>query len=193
MSIELGHFSLILAFAISAISAILGLFYWRSAGHTVLYLRQAAVLQFLLVAAAFAALIQAFVVSDFSLALAYEHSHSAQPLIYKITAVWGNHEGSMVLWVLILVAMGAAVAVFGRNAAARPGGAGSRHAEPAGCRLSQASRSSPPTLSRGCRPRRSRARTSTPSCRTSASPCIRRCSMPAMSASRSASPLPLRR
>jgi cytochrome c-type biogenesis protein CcmF len=115
VSIELGHFSLILAFAIAAISAVVGLVYWRGAGGTALYLRQAAVLQLLLVAASFAALIQAFVVSDFSLALAFEHSHSAQPLIYKITSVWGNHEGSMVLWILILVAMGAAVAVFGRS------------------------------------------------------------------------------
>jgi cytochrome c-type biogenesis protein CcmF len=73
------------------------------------------VLQFLLVAAAFGALIQAFVTSDFSLAIAFEHSHSAQPLLFKITSVWGNHEGSMVLWVLILVGMGAAVAMFGSN------------------------------------------------------------------------------
>src|SRR5690606_2098247 len=97
-----------------AVSAIVGLLYWRGGGRTTLYLRQSAVLQFLLVAAAFAALIQAFVVSDFSLALAFEHSHSTQPLIYKVTSVWGNHEGSMVLWVLILVGMGAAVAAFGR-------------------------------------------------------------------------------
>ncbi len=114
MSIELGHFALVLACAIAAVSAIVGLVFWRRevvAG----YLQQGAVLQFLLVAAAFGALIQAFVVSDFSLKLAYEHANSAQPLIYKITAVWGNHEGSMVLWVLILVLMGAGVAAFGRN------------------------------------------------------------------------------
>jgi cytochrome c-type biogenesis protein CcmF len=73
------------------------------------------VLQLLLVAPAFAALIQAFVTSDFSLKLAYENSHSLQPLLFKITSVWGNHEGSMVLWVMILVGMGAAVALFGRN------------------------------------------------------------------------------
>ncbi|HHY49211.1 MAG TPA: cytochrome c biogenesis protein CcsA, partial [Alphaproteobacteria bacterium] len=115
MSIELGHFALILAFAIAAISAVLGLLYWRSADRVAVYLQQGALLQVLLVAAAFAALIQAFVVSDFSLALAYEHSNSAAPLLFRITAVWGNHEGSMVLWVLILVLMGAAVAAFGRS------------------------------------------------------------------------------
>jgi cytochrome c-type biogenesis protein CcmF len=77
--------------------------------------QQAAILQFLLVAAAFGALIQAFVVSDFSLKLAFENAHSLQPMLYKVTSVWGNHEGSMLLWVLILVGFGAAVAAFGRN------------------------------------------------------------------------------
>jgi cytochrome c-type biogenesis protein CcmF len=115
VSIELGHFALILTFAIAAAAAVAGLALRRDAELVVLYLRQAAVLQCLLVAAAFASLIQAFVSSDFSLALAWQHSHSLQPLIYKVTAVWGNHEGSMVLWVLILVAMGAAVAAFGRR------------------------------------------------------------------------------
>ena len=114
MSIELGHFALVRAFAIAAVSAIVGLGFWRREAVAG-YLQQGAVLQFLLVAAAFGALIQAFVVSDFSLKLAYEHANSAQPLLYKVTAVWGNHEGSMVLWVLILVLMGAGVAAFGRN------------------------------------------------------------------------------
>ncbi len=116
MTIELGHFALILAFAIATVSALVGFaLLARRASASRCSLRQGAVLQFLLVAAAFAALIQAFVTSDFSLSLAYEHSHSLQPLLFKITGVWGNHEGSMVLWVLILVAFGAAVAVFGRH------------------------------------------------------------------------------
>jgi cytochrome c-type biogenesis protein CcmF len=114
MSIELGHFALILAFGIASVSAVMGLAFWKRDAFAG-YLQQGALLQFLLVAAAFGALIQAFVVSDFSLKLAAEHSYSLQPLIYKITAVWGNHEGSMVLWVLILVFMGAAVAAFGRG------------------------------------------------------------------------------
>ncbi len=114
MSIELGHFALVLAFAISAISAVVGLIFWKREALAG-YLQQGAVLQFVLVAAAFAALIQAFVTSDYSLKLAYEHANSAQPLIFKITAAWGNHEGSMLLWVLILVIMGAAVAAFGRS------------------------------------------------------------------------------
>ena len=115
MAIELGHFALILAFAIAAVSAVAGLWGWRRSERVTLILRQGAVLQFLLVVAAFAALIHAFVTDDFSLKLAFENSHSLQPLLFKITSVWGNHEGSMVLWVMILVLMGAAVAMFGRN------------------------------------------------------------------------------
>jgi len=115
MSIELGHFALILAFAISAVSAVAGYTFWRSDTRIAQFLAQGAVLQFLLIAAAFAALIQAFVTSDFSLALAVNNSHSLKPLIFKISGVWGNHEGSMVLWILILVTFGAMVGAFGRR------------------------------------------------------------------------------
>ncbi|WP_108461643.1 heme lyase CcmF/NrfE family subunit [Devosia naphthalenivorans] len=115
MAIELGHFALVLAFAIACVSAIGGYFYWRSGERIALVLGQSAVLQFILVAIAFAALIQAFVKSDFSLALAVNNSHSLKPLIFKISGVWGNHEGSMLLWILILVAFGAMVATFGRR------------------------------------------------------------------------------
>ena len=61
------------------------------------------------------ALTQAYVTSDFSVANVVANSHSAKPLIYKISGVWGNHEGSMLLWVLILAVFGAAVAPFGAN------------------------------------------------------------------------------
>ncbi|MDR3475170.1 MAG: heme lyase CcmF/NrfE family subunit [Devosia sp.] len=115
MTIEFGHFALILAFAVATASTVVGFAFWRTGGRVTLYVRQAAVLQFLLVAIAFGALIIAFVTSDFSLSLAYQHSHSTMPLLYKVTSVWGSHEGSMVLWISILVAFGAAVAVFGRN------------------------------------------------------------------------------
>ena len=115
MTIELGHFCLILAFAIATASALVGFALWRAEGRVALFVRQAAVLQFLLVGLAFAALINAFVTSDFSLSLAYQHSHSLMPLIFRITSVWGSHEGSMVLWISILVTFGAAVAVFGRH------------------------------------------------------------------------------
>ena len=115
MSIELGHFALILAFAIAAVSALGGYGFWRAGQRVALVLSQGAILQFVLVAVAFAALIQAFVTSDFSLLLAVNNSHSLKPLIFKISGVWGNHEGSMLLWIFILVAFGAMVAAFGRR------------------------------------------------------------------------------
>ena len=66
-------------------------------------------------ALAFGCLTWAFVVSDFTVSLVVQSSHSAKPLLYKLTGVWGNHEGSMVLWVLILALFGAAIATFGDN------------------------------------------------------------------------------
>jgi cytochrome c-type biogenesis protein CcmF len=77
--------------------------------------RSTAVAQFVLVALAFAALVHAYVTSDFSVVNVAENSHSAKPLLYKITGVWGNHEGSMLLWVLILALFGGLVAAFGNN------------------------------------------------------------------------------
>src|SRR3546814_1151709 len=75
----------------------------------------AAVAQFLLVGTAFLSLMYAYVVSDFTVANVVENSHSAKPMLYKVTGVWGNHEGSMVLWILMLAGFGAAVALFGRS------------------------------------------------------------------------------
>src|SRR5690242_243968 len=73
----------------------------------------AALCQLALIAFAFAALTWSYVNSDFSLANVYANSHTAKPLIYKVSGVWGNHEGSMLLWVLILALNGAAVALAG--------------------------------------------------------------------------------
>lgn len=115
VSIELGHFALILACAIALVSALGGLLRWRSGQRLAQVLAQASILQFVLVAVAFLAVVQAFVTSDFSLKLAAEHSHSLKPLIFKISGVWGNHEGSLLLWILILVLFGALVASFGRR------------------------------------------------------------------------------
>ena len=61
------------------------------------------------------ALTTLYVTSDFSVANVFENSHSAKPLLYKITGVWGNHEGSMLLWVSILALFGGLVAAFGNN------------------------------------------------------------------------------
>jgi cytochrome c-type biogenesis protein CcmF len=115
VSIELGHFALILACAIALGSAVGGLLFWRSGQRLSQVLAQASILQFVLVAVAFLAVVQAFVVSDFSLKLAADNSHSLKPLIFKISGVWGNHEGSLLLWILILVLFGALVAAFGRR------------------------------------------------------------------------------
>src|SRR5215510_4908173 len=76
---------------------------------------QAALGQFMFLVVAFACLTYAFVTSDFSVEVVAANSHTAKPLLYKISGVWGNHEGSMMLWVLILSVFGAAVALFGEN------------------------------------------------------------------------------
>ncbi|BBU56880.1 hypothetical protein KU6B_31450 [Mameliella alba] len=116
MITELGHFALILAFLVSLVQMVMPLVgaHKRWPGWMAVA-EPAATLQFLLVASSFAALTYAFVVSDFSLKLVYENSHSAKPMIYKISGVWGNHEGSMLLWVLILALFGACAAWFGTN------------------------------------------------------------------------------
>ena len=64
---------------------------------------------------AFSALVTAFVTSDFSVALVAAHSHSTKPLIYKVSGTWGNHEGSLLLWILILVLFGGMLALRGRG------------------------------------------------------------------------------
>jgi cytochrome c-type biogenesis protein CcmF len=113
---ELGHYALVLALAVAVIQAVAPMV-GATRGHRGMMdmAPAAALLQFSFVALAFAALVHAYVTSDFSVKNVFENSHSDKPLLYKITGVWGNHEGSMLLWVLILTAYGAAVALFGRN------------------------------------------------------------------------------
>jgi cytochrome c-type biogenesis protein CcmF len=114
MIAELGHFALILALLLALLQGTVPLLgaARRDLGWMALS-RRTALGQFVLVSLAFAALIHAYVTSDFSVANVFENSHSAKPLLYKVTGVWGNHEGSMVLWVFILSLCGAAVAGFG--------------------------------------------------------------------------------
>src|SRR3954471_24116815 len=113
---ELGHFALILALAVALVQGSLP-FVGAARGDVRLMAlgRSAALTQALLIVLAFLALMQAYVASDFSVANVVANSHSAKPLLYKISGVWGNHEGSMLLWSLILALFGAAVAVFGNN------------------------------------------------------------------------------
>jgi len=113
---ELGHYALVLALALGLIQSVAPMVGVRM--HDAVLMRLAsstALMQFVFVAFSFLALIACYVESDFSVATVYENSHSMMPLIYKITSVWGNHEGSMLLWVLILSFFGALVAGFGFN------------------------------------------------------------------------------
>ncbi|MCR9112520.1 MAG: heme lyase NrfEFG subunit NrfE, partial [Rhodobacteraceae bacterium] len=116
MIAEFGHFALILAFLIACFQTVVPLVgaHKRWPGWMAVA-EPAATLQFLLTAAAFAALTYAFVISDFSVKLVWLNSHSDKPMLYKITGVWGNHEGSMLLWVLIVAFFGALAAWFGGN------------------------------------------------------------------------------
>jgi len=116
MIIELGHFALILAFVVALVQSTLPMLgaYTRD-GRLMALAAPAALAQAGLIALAFAALTYGFVASDFSLKLVTENSHTAKPLLYKITGVWGNHEGSLLLWVLALAVFGAAAAVWGGN------------------------------------------------------------------------------
>lgn len=116
MTVELGHFALVLALVVALWQTLVPLYgasrgdvAWMASGST------AALVQLLLILTSFAALMHAYIVSDFSVLNVADNSHTAKPLIYKISGVWGNHEGSMLLWVLILALFGASVAAFGRH------------------------------------------------------------------------------
>jgi len=116
MITELGHFALILAFLTAIVQMVVPLIgaHKRWPGWMAVA-EPAASAQFALTATSFGALTYAFVVSDFSVQLVYANSHSLKPMLYKISGVWGNHEGSMLLWVLIVTLFGAMAAWFGGN------------------------------------------------------------------------------
>ncbi|WP_313664851.1 heme lyase CcmF/NrfE family subunit [Shinella sp.] len=116
MIIELGHYALILALATVIIQSVLPLIGTIRNDRALMAVAPAAAFAgFLLVLFSFSVLTFAYVVSDFSVANVWENSHSLKPMIYKISGVWGNHEGSMLLWLLILVFFSALVASFGAN------------------------------------------------------------------------------
>jgi len=114
--VEIGHFALVLALALALVQMIVPLVGARVGSQPMMAVAgPVTVTGFALTALSFTALAIAYARSDFSVANVWENSHSLQPLIYKITGTWGNHEGSMLLWVLILTFFGALVAVFGAN------------------------------------------------------------------------------
>ncbi|MBS0362117.1 MAG: heme lyase CcmF/NrfE family subunit [Proteobacteria bacterium] len=116
MTAEIGQFALILAFLLAAVQAAAGL-WGAQRGEPVLMAlgRAAAVLQGGFVALAFVCLAISYALCDFSVALVAEHSNTQQPLAYRIAATWGSHEGSMLLWVLVLGVYSSGIAIFGRT------------------------------------------------------------------------------
>ncbi|WP_425409031.1 heme lyase CcmF/NrfE family subunit [Hyphococcus sp.] len=120
MTPEIGLFALVLAFMTAiaqAISLIIGI---RSGDvRFSIFGQRASFIIFSLTALSFGCLMYAYGASDFSVINVYENSHSAKPFIYKLTGTWGNHEGSMMLWVLILTLFSAILAAQGRAAPAK--------------------------------------------------------------------------
>jgi len=113
---EVGHFALILALAVALVQGTLPIIGAARGNHAwMASAAPTAILQLLFVLASFLALVHAYVTSDFTVANVALNSNSAMPMLYKVSATWGNHEGSMLLWVLILAIFGAAVALFGGN------------------------------------------------------------------------------
>ena len=113
---EIGHFTLLLAFCVALLQATVPLFGAHKGRIDLMAISESAAnLQFALLFASFGALTHAFITSDFSIKLVVLNSHSLKPMLYKITGVWGNHEGSMLLWVLILSLFGASASWFGAN------------------------------------------------------------------------------
>ena len=114
MFAEIGQFALILALLVATAQAILPMLgAVRGDAALMAFGRSAAQLQGALILAAFALLMACFGRADFSVALVAEHSSLTQPMAYRLAATWGNHEGSMLLWVLILAIFGAGIARFG--------------------------------------------------------------------------------
>ena len=116
MITELGHFALVLALGVALVQVVVPLIGAHKGWSGWMALAvPAAIIQLVLIAFAFGALMHAFITSDFSLRLVVLNSHSTKPMLYKVTGVWGNHEGSMLLWVFIVALYGAMVALFGNG------------------------------------------------------------------------------
>jgi len=117
MIAELGQFALILAFAVALAQSVLTFIGLRTADPAIHgFARAGSIAQFVLMLTAFACLTVLFAVSDFSALVVAENSHTDKPFLYKLTGVWGNHEGSMLLWGLILTAYTAALALSAKPA-----------------------------------------------------------------------------
>jgi cytochrome c-type biogenesis protein CcmF len=116
MIAELGHYALMLALGLALIQGTMPIVGTRTNDPILMSIATpTALAQFAFVATAFTALAICYVISDFSVLNVFENSNSQMPFIYRLTSIWGNHEGSMMLWVGILTFFGALVAVFGSN------------------------------------------------------------------------------
>jgi cytochrome c-type biogenesis protein CcmF len=117
---ELGHYALMLALGLALVQGTIPIVGTRTNDPALMSIAvPAALAQFTFVAIAFGALAECYVASDFSVLNVFENSNSQMPLIYRLTSIWGNHEGSMMLWVSILAFFGATVAIFGGNLPAK--------------------------------------------------------------------------
>jgi cytochrome c-type biogenesis protein CcmF len=113
---ELGQYALMLALGLALIQGTMPIVGTRTNDPALMSIAvPAALAQFVFVAIAFGALAECYVASDFSVLNVFENSNSQMPLIYRLTSIWGNHEGSMMLWISILAFFGAMVAIFGSN------------------------------------------------------------------------------
>jgi cytochrome c-type biogenesis protein CcmF len=119
MTAETGLAALWLAAGLAALQLALMIIALRSDAPVARTMRGIAVVQGALTLIAFAMLLLVFARSDMSVALVVENSHSAKPFVYKVAGAWGNHEGSMLLWVMILSVAGAFLALFSRRTSER--------------------------------------------------------------------------
>jgi cytochrome c-type biogenesis protein CcmF len=116
---EAGLAALWLAAGLAALQFLLTIVAWRTTTDVGRTIRSISVVQGSLTLVAFAMLLIVFARTDLSVALVVENSHSAKPFIYKVAGAWGNHEGSMLLWVTVLSAAGAFLALFSRRTSER--------------------------------------------------------------------------
>ena len=116
MIVELGHVALVLAFALAAVQSVVPIWGTMTGDRRLMATADTSSLGILLfVSISFAALMWSYAASDFSVVNVWQNSHSQMPFLYKLTGTWGNHEGSMLLWVFILALFAAAVSLFGSN------------------------------------------------------------------------------
>ncbi len=116
MITEIGHFALVVALGVAILQTLVPAWgVWKRDARTMALAGSAAQAQFLLVLVSYLCLTWAFVQNDFSVAYVASNSHSQLPLMYRISAVWGAHEGSLLLWILMLSGWTFAVSIFNRR------------------------------------------------------------------------------